>query len=98
MPGPAGLTTPSTRPRGARRRRVYEDDRARVDGERRAAPPRTPRASVEPGSAKPRGKLTRSPAGRVATLPHATRRVFAVAYSRMGNDLMAQSSLPMLQA
>jgi Thoeris protein ThsA, Macro domain len=57
-----------------------------------------PKAFVESRSAKPRGKLTRYPVGTVATLHHATRRVFAVAYSRMGNDLVAQSSVPELGA
>lgn len=78
--------------------RVYGGDRDRLDKELRAALARTPKVAVEPRSAKPRGKLTRYPVGTVATLHHATRRVFAVAYSRMGNDLMAQSSLPVLEA
>ena len=51
---------------------------------------------MERRSDKPRGKLTRYPLGTVATLHHPTRRVFAVAYSRMGNDLVAQSTLPTL--
>jgi hypothetical protein len=53
---------------------------------------------VETRSAKPRGKLTRYPVGTVATLFHPERRVFAVAYSKLGNDLIAQSSLPELRA
>jgi Domain of unknown function (DUF6430)/Bacterial transcriptional activator domain len=78
-------------------RRLYDGDRDRLDKELKAALARTPKVAVESRSAKPRGKLTRYPVGTVATLHHATRRVFAVAYSRMGNDLMAQSSLAMLQ-
>lgn len=77
---------------------VYGGDRARLDRELRAALARVPKVAVEARSAKPRGKLTRYPVGTVATLHHPTRRVFAVAYSRMGNDLMAQSSLPVLRA
>jgi hypothetical protein len=77
--------------------RLYDGDRALLDKELRAALSRTPKASVESRSAKPRGKLTRYPVGTVATLHHPTRRVFGVAYSRMGNDLMARSSLPMLK-
>lgn len=77
---------------------VYGGDRARLDRELRAALTRVPKVAVETRSAKPRGKLTRYPVGTVATLHHATRRVFAVAYSRMGNDLMAESSLPVLRA
>jgi DNA-binding SARP family transcriptional activator len=76
--------------------RLYDGDRDQLDKELRAALAHVPKMAVEPRSAKRRGKLTRYPVGTVATLHHATRRVFAVAYSRMGNDLMAQSSLPML--
>lgn len=78
-------------------RALYGGDRGRLDKELRAALARIPKVAVESRSAKPRGKLTRYPVGTVATLYHATRRVFAVAYSQMGNDLMAQSSLPMLR-
>jgi DNA-binding SARP family transcriptional activator len=78
-------------------RRLYDGDRRQLDKELRAALSRTPKVAVESRSAKPRGKLTRYPVGTVATLHHATRRVFAVAYSRMSNELMAQSSLPLLQ-
>jgi DNA-binding SARP family transcriptional activator len=78
--------------------RMYGGDKDHLDKELRAALARVPRESVESRSAKPRGKLTRYPIGTVATLHHATRRVFAVAYSRMGNDLVAQSSMAMLSA
>jgi DNA-binding SARP family transcriptional activator len=78
--------------------RLYGDDRDQLDKELRTALARVPRVAVESRSAKPRGKLTRYPVGTVATLHHATRRVFAVAYSRMGNDLMAQSSLLLLNS
>jgi DNA-binding SARP family transcriptional activator len=78
--------------------RLYGGDKEQLDKELRAALARVPKQAVEARSAKPRGKLTRYPVGTVATLHHATRRVFAVAYSRMGNDLVAQSSLPMLSA
>jgi DNA-binding SARP family transcriptional activator len=78
--------------------RVYGGNRDQLDRDLRTALSRTPKVAVETRSAKPRGKLTRYPVGTVATLHHATRRVFAVAYSRMGNDLMAQSSPLLLQA
>lgn len=78
--------------------RLYAGNRDRLDRDLRAALTRVPKVAVELKSDKPRGKLTRYPIGTVATLHHATRRVFAVAYSRMGNDLMAQSSLPLLKA
>lgn len=77
--------------------RLYGDDREQLDKDLRGALARVPKVSVESRSAKTRGKLTRYPIGTVATLHHATRRVFAVAYSRMGNDLMARSSLPVLR-
>lgn len=78
--------------------RLYGGDKDQLDKELRAALARVAKESVESRSAKPRGKLTRYPVGTVATLHHATRRVFAVAYSRMGNNLVAQSSMPMLSA
>jgi hypothetical protein len=78
--------------------RLYDGDRDRLDRELRTALARVPKVAVEPRSAKPRGKLTRYPVGTVATLHHATRRIFAVAYSRMSNDLMARSSMDMLNA
>ena len=78
--------------------RLYGGDKDQLDKELRAALAHVPKESVETRSAKPRGKLTRYPVGTVATLHHATRRVFAVAYSRMGNDLVAQSSISMLGA
>jgi hypothetical protein len=77
---------------------LYGGDRIRLDKDLRAALARVPKVAVESRSAKTRGKLTRYPVGTVATLHHATRRIFAVAYSRMGNDLMAWSSLPVLRA
>ncbi len=82
---------------GALLHRVYDDDRDHLDRDLRAALSHTPKVAVEPRSAKPRGKLTRYPLGTVATLHHDTRRIFAVAYSWMSNDLMAQSSLPLLK-
>jgi DNA-binding SARP family transcriptional activator len=78
-------------------RTLYGGDRGRLDKELKAALVRVPKVTVESRSVKLRGKLTRYPVGTVATLYHPSRRVFAVAYSQMGNDLMAQSSLPMLR-
>jgi DNA-binding SARP family transcriptional activator len=77
---------------------VYKSDRARLDRDLKGALARVPKASVEPRSAKPRGKLTRYPVGTVATLHHPSRKIFAVAYSRMGNDLIARSSVAALRA
>lgn len=58
---------------------------------RQAAP-----AALESRSDKPRGKRTRYPVGTVAVLPLAGRRIFATAYSRLGNDLVARSSPQLL--
>jgi DNA-binding SARP family transcriptional activator len=77
--------------------RLYDGSRARLDKDLRAALAHVPKAFVEKRSAKARGKLTRFPLGTVATLHLPTRRVFAVAYSRMGNNLIAQSSLSALR-
>ena len=41
---------------------------------------------------KRRGKLIRYPVGTVAVLRAGDEQVYAVAYSRMGNDLVARSS------
>jgi DNA-binding SARP family transcriptional activator len=77
--------------------RLYDGDRGKLDRDLRSALTRVPKASVETRSAKPRGKLTRYPVGTVATIFQPTRRVFAVAYSRLGNDLIARSGLPELR-
>jgi Domain of unknown function (DUF6430) len=78
--------------------RLYGGERARLDRDLKAALSHVERASIESRSAKRLGKLTRYPLGTVATLHHANRRIFGVAYSRMGNNLIAQSSLPALRA
>jgi len=78
-------------------RRLYGGDRAKLDRDLKAALSRVPRASLESRSAKRLGKLTRYPLGTVAALHHANRRVFGVAYSRMGNNLVAQSDLATLR-
>jgi DNA-binding SARP family transcriptional activator len=77
--------------------RVYGGDRTRLDRDLKGALAHAERASIESRSAKRLGKLTRYPLGTVATLHQANRRIFGVAYSRMGNNLIAQSSLPALR-
>jgi hypothetical protein len=76
---------------------LYGGDRTKLDRDLKAALSRAPRAALERRSAKRLGKLTRYPLGTVATLHQANRRIFGVAYSRMGNDLVAQSSLATLR-
>lgn len=77
--------------------RLYGGDRAKLDRDLKGSLARVPKASVESRSAKRLGKLTRYPLGTVATLHHSNRRVFGLAYSRMGNNLVAQSSLSALR-
>lgn len=77
--------------------RVYGGERARLDRDLKGALSHVEKASIESRSAKRLGKLTRYPLGTVATLHHGNRRIFGVAYSRMGNNLIAQSSLPALR-
>jgi DNA-binding SARP family transcriptional activator len=77
--------------------RLYEGDHRRLNRELRSALRPVTVDSVESPSAKRKGNRTRYPIGTVATLRHTGRRLFAVAYSRMGNNLVAQSSLEQLR-
>ncbi|MFI6294745.1 macro domain-containing protein [Nonomuraea sp. NPDC050790] len=77
--------------------RLYDDDRARLDRELKTALRHVTPEGVETRSAKRRGKLTRYPPGTVAVLHQRGRCVFAVAYSHMGNNLVADSSLDRLE-
>jgi hypothetical protein len=75
-------------------RRLYGDDRGQLDRDLRSALRHVAPARIESRSAKRLGKLTRYPVGTVAVLHHAERRIFAVACSRMGNDLVVRAGLP----
>lgn len=55
-------------------------------------------AGREPAGRKPRGKRVRYPVGTVVTLPRSPRKIFAVVYARMGNDLVAESGMDELWA
>jgi DNA-binding SARP family transcriptional activator len=72
---------------------MFGGDRALLDRQLRAALRDARRGAGETRLTKKRGKLIRYAVGTVATLNHAHRRVFAVAYSRMGNDLIARATL-----
>jgi DNA-binding SARP family transcriptional activator len=87
----------STSAQGQLLQRLYEGDHRKLDRELRSALRHVSAESVERPSAKRVGKRTRYPVGTVATLHHTGRRLFAVAYSRMGNNLVAHSSLDQLQ-
>ncbi|GGV00589.1 hypothetical protein GCM10010182_17350 [Actinomadura cremea] len=77
--------------------RLYDGDRTRLDRDLRGALQDSEPVTVEKRSAKRHGKLARHPLGTVVPLRRGGRLVFAVAYSRMGNDLVARSSLPELR-
>lgn len=74
-------------------RRRYGDDQRRLDRELTQALARHTPTDVEERVAKRLGKRTRYPVGTVAVLGTPERHVFAVAYSRMGNDLVPRSSV-----
>ena len=73
--------------------RLYGGDSPRLDQDLSAALAGIRPASMERRRLKPTGKLARYPVGTVALLDDGPRRVFAVAYSRLGNDGMARSSI-----
>ncbi|GGN90128.1 hypothetical protein GCM10010112_75250 [Actinoplanes lobatus] len=73
-------------------RRLFGDDRELLDRRLRGALTGVEPRTREMRAAKRRGKLIRYPVGTVATLRAGGRLLFAVAYSRMGNDLVARSS------
>lgn len=73
--------------------RLYGGDRARLDRDLRVALRDVTPVAKESRADKRRGKLVRYPLGTVAVLRLPDVRVFAVAYSRMGNDLVARSSV-----
>jgi hypothetical protein len=74
-------------------RLLFGNDRALLERNLRAALRHGTRVARERRSTKKHGKLIRYEIGTVAVLNHANRRVFALAYSRMGNDLVARSSI-----
>lgn len=66
--------------------------RRRLLDEKLKAGLRTVRAvGTESARAKPRGRRVRYPVGTTVAVPVEGRRIFAVAYSRLGNDLVARS-------
>ncbi|SDT15826.1 macro domain-containing protein [Actinoplanes derwentensis] len=82
----------STSVQGQLLHRRYGDDQRRLDHElatalRRAAPVVTERPGTKVG------KRTRYPIGTVAVAGQPGQQVFALAYSRLGNDLVPRSSV-----
>ncbi len=72
-------------------RQVYHDDQDRLDEQLAAALTGVSPAFVESRRDKPYGKLARYPLGTVAVLGGPRPLIFAVAYARMGNDLVAHA-------
>jgi plasmid maintenance system antidote protein VapI len=72
-------------------RRVYHGDQDWLDGQLTAALTHVVPVSVESQRDKPHGKQVRYPLGTVAVLGEPRRLIFVVAYSRMGNDLVARA-------
>jgi YD repeat-containing protein len=83
----------STSVQGQLVRRRYDGDHRRLDRELRAALGRHTPVTTESRQQKPHGKLRRYAIGTVAVLGKPSRLTFAVAYSRMGNDLVARSTV-----
>jgi hypothetical protein len=71
--------------------RRYGGDIAALDRELRRSLRSVAPAGRETVQAKPRGKRIRYPIGTVLAMPLDGRRVFAAAYSHLGNDLVARS-------
>jgi hypothetical protein len=72
--------------------KVFGGDRRRLDRELRSALRQVPPSTKEGPDTK-RGKLERYEIGTVAVLGVPARRIFLVAYSRMGNDLIARATV-----
>ncbi|MGH6657928.1 MAG: macro domain-containing protein [Actinocrinis sp.] len=73
--------------------RRYQGDVRRLDDELSVALAGIEPVSTEAARFKPRGKLDRYAVGTVAVLGARPQLVFAVAYSRIGNDYVARSSV-----
>lgn len=78
--------------------RRYDGDVRRLDAELDAVLAPVAPVAREERARKPLGKLDRYPIGTVAVLGSRPRLVFAVAYSRMGDDYVAASSVEDLSA
>jgi hypothetical protein len=76
--------------------RLYGGDRQELERQLRRALAGVPEAARETRRDKRHGKLVRYPIGTVATLRNGNRNIFCVAYSRLGNDLVARSTVSRL--
>lgn len=71
--------------------RLYGGDAKALDRELHRGLRRFTPVGRETTRTKPQGKRTRYPLGTVVPLPHEGRWIFAVAYTRQGNDLSGSS-------
>lgn len=74
-------------------RRRFGGDQQRLDEQLRAALAHVSPVAEESPADKPLGKLARYPLGTVAVLGEPRRLIFAIAYGRMGNDLVVCAPL-----
>nr|WP_281274284.1 macro domain-containing protein [Allorhizocola rhizosphaerae] len=77
--------------------RIYRHDVERLDRDLDRSLAEVEPLLYERRADKPLGKLVRYPVGTVAVLREGRRSIFCLAYSRMGNNLVAQSSLSWVQ-
>jgi transcriptional regulator with XRE-family HTH domain len=70
---------------------LFATDQHRLDEELDVALASVSAVRIEARRDKPYGKLTRYPLGTVAVLGEPRRLIFAVAYGRMGNDLVVRA-------
>ncbi|MFJ3235105.1 macro domain-containing protein [Streptomyces sp. NPDC086787] len=71
--------------------RLFAGQRRLLDERLRAGLRAVKSVRTESVRAKPRGRRVRYPVGTTVAVPVGGRRVFATAYSRLGNDLVARS-------
>ncbi|MEU9730645.1 macro domain-containing protein [Streptomyces sp. NPDC048002] len=72
--------------------RVFAGQRRLLDEKLRAGLRKLNAAGTETARSKPLGRRVRYPVGTTVAVPIDGRRVFATAYSQLGNDLVARSS------
>ncbi|MFF8909354.1 macro domain-containing protein [Streptomyces olivaceoviridis] len=72
--------------------RLFEGRHRLLDDQLRRGLREVTPLATESVRAKPRGRRTRYPIGTAVPVPVGNRRVFALAYSRLGNDLRARSA------
>ncbi|MEV0965557.1 macro domain-containing protein [Streptomyces sp. NPDC049910] len=72
--------------------RLFAGRRRLLDDKLRTGLRKTKTVGTESARSKPLGRRVRYPVGTTVAVPVDGRRVFAIAYSQLGNDLVARSS------